>query len=81
MRAARSGAAPTLIGLAAGVPLALLGGRILRDQLYGIEPMDAATIIGVAGFMATMTLVASLTPAIRAARIDPVAVLRHEADA
>jgi putative ABC transport system permease protein len=73
MKAARSGAAPTLIGVAAGVPLALMGGRILRDQLYGVEPMDWATILAVAG------LVAALTPAIRATRIDPVAVLKHEA--
>jgi putative ABC transport system permease protein len=79
MKAARSGAAPTLIGVAAGVPLALMGGRILRDQLYGVEPMDWATILAVAGFMAAITLVAALTPAIRATRIDPVAVLKHEA--
>jgi putative ABC transport system permease protein len=78
MRAARTGAAPTLIGVAAGVPLALAGGRILRDQLYGIEPMDWVTILALAGFMAAITLVAALTPAVRATRIDPVSVLKHE---
>ena len=38
MRAAGSGATPTLIGITAGVPLALAAGRILRDQLYRIAP-------------------------------------------
>lgn len=76
MRAARSGAAPTLLGVAAGVPLALLAGRLLSDQLYGVEPMDGVTILAVAGFMTIVTLVAALTPALRATRIDPVAVLK-----
>ena len=49
MRAAGSGAMPTLFGIAAGVPLALAGGRVLRDQLYGIAPTDWPTILAVAG--------------------------------
>jgi putative ABC transport system permease protein len=80
-QAASSGAGPTLIGLAAGIPLALLAGRLLRDQLYGVTPMDVATLVAVAGFMAAVTLVAAVTPAIRATRIDPVVVLKHEAGA
>lgn len=55
VRAAGCGLTPTLLGLAAGVPLALSGGRIVREQLYGIGP------------------------AVRATRIDPVLVLKHEA--
>jgi putative ABC transport system permease protein len=81
LRAAGSGAGPTLVGLAAGVPLALMAGRILRDQLYGVTPMDVATLVGVGGFMATVTLAAAIMPAIRATRIDPVVVLKHEAGA
>ena len=45
MRAAGCGATPTLIGLAAGVPLALAAGRMLRDQLYGIAPTDWSTMV------------------------------------
>jgi ABC-type antimicrobial peptide transport system permease subunit len=76
VRATSFGANPTLVGLAAGVPLALAAGRLLREQLYGIEPTDWPTILAVGGFMATVTLVAALAPALRAMRIDPAAVLK-----
>jgi putative ABC transport system permease protein len=81
LRAAGSGAMPTLLGLVAGVPLALASGRILRGQLYGIGPTDWPTIVLVGGFMSAVTLAAALWPAVQAMRIDPVFVLRHEADA
>ena len=77
--AARSGAVPTLLGLAAGVPLALAAGRVVRDQLYGISPSDWPTILAVAGFMMVVTVAAALAPAVRATRIDPVVVLKHDA--
>lgn len=76
-RATGYGATPTLIGLAAGVPLALVGGSLLREQLYGIEPTDWQTILAVGGFMAAVTLVAALIPGLRAMRIDPGAILKQ----
>ena len=79
MRAARCGATPTLVGLGAGIPLALAAGRAVREQLYGIEPSDWPTILAVAGFMAAVTVVAAVAPAVKATRIDPVVVLRHDA--
>lgn len=79
LRAARSGAAPTLCGLAAGVPLALAAGRVVREQLYGIGPADWPTILAVAGFMTFVAVAAAVAPAVRATRIDPVEVLRHDA--
>jgi predicted permease len=81
VRAARCGAAPTLIGLAAGVPLALAAGRILRDQLYGIAPTDWSTVVLVAAFMGAVALAAAIGPAVQAMRIDPAVVLKLEADA
>ena len=80
MRAAGSGATPTLIGIAAGVPLALAAGRILRDQLW-IAPTDWSTIVLVAGLMAAVALAAAIGPAIQAMRLDPAVVLKHDADA
>jgi putative ABC transport system permease protein len=77
--AARSGAVPTLLGLAAGVPLALAAGRLVREQLYGISPSDVPTILAVAGFMTVITVVAAVAPALKATRIDPVVVLKHDA--
>ena len=79
VRAAGCGLTPTLLGLAAGVPLALAGGRIVREQLYGIEPADWPTILLVLGVMGAVALAAALGPAVRATRIDPVLVLKHEA--
>jgi putative ABC transport system permease protein len=81
MRAAGSGATPTLIGIAAGMPLALAAGRILRDQLYGIAPTDWSTIVLVAGLMAAVALAAAIGPAVQAMRLDPAVVLKHDADA
>ena len=79
VRAAGCGLTPTLLGLAAGVPLALAAGRIVRDQLYGVGPNDWQTILAVVGIMTAVALVAALAPAVRATRIDPVLVLKHEA--
>ena len=79
VRAAACGLTPTLLGLVAGVPLALAGGRILRDQLYSVEPSDWPTTLLVVGIMTTVAFAAALAPAVRATRIDPVLVLKHEA--
>ena len=81
VRAAGSGVTPTLIGLVAGVPLAMIAGRLLQNQLYGITPTDWSTIVLVAGFMAAVALAAALGPAVQAMRLDPAVVLKHEADA
>jgi hypothetical protein len=64
------------IGLAAGVPLALLAGRAVSSQLYGVQPysMFALGIATVALF--GVAVAACLIPARRAARVDPLAALR-----
>jgi putative ABC transport system permease protein len=80
VRAAGFGLTPTLVGLAAGVPLALAAGRIVREQLYGVQPDDWPTLLIVIGIMSAVALVAALAPAVRATRIDPVLVLKHEAE-
>jgi predicted permease len=77
-RAARQGVMPTLVGLAAGAPLALVAGRIVRQQLYGIAPTDWATLTLVALVMSLIAGAAAIVPAVRATRIDPVVTLRHD---
>lgn len=74
-RAATYGAAPTLIGLAVGIPLSIVGGRILSQQLYGVGPADVRVVVA---FMAVVTVTAAVVTAMRAMRIDPAAVLKHE---
>jgi putative ABC transport system permease protein len=78
LRAAQYGALPTFAGLLVGVPLALGAGRLLRQQLYGIEPADVGTLLIVCAIMSSVALAAALVPALRAARIDPASTLRHE---
>jgi predicted lysophospholipase L1 biosynthesis ABC-type transport system permease subunit len=78
VRAARYGAVPTILGFAAGVPLAVAAGRLLRQQLYGVQPTDWPTILLVAAFLSMVSLAAVFLPAMHATRVDPVSALRHE---
>ncbi len=78
VNATRYGTVPTLVGLAAGLPLAIAAGRLLRHQLYGVGPSDWVSMLLAAALMASAAIGAALVPALRAARIDPAATLRHD---
>ena len=66
------------IGLAVGIPAALGLSRLVRAQLYGIQPADAATMaMAVAGIACVATL-AGYLPGRRATRVDPMQALRWE---
>lgn len=67
----------TLIGLAIGIPAALLAGHYLQSQLYGIKGHDAATLAGACFVLALSALVASFIPARRASAIEPMRALRE----
>jgi predicted permease len=68
----------TAIGVAAGIPLAMLVGRALSTSLYGVKPLDSLTYaVAIAG-VTIVALVASATPASRAASVDPLKALRTE---
>ena len=62
----------------AGLGGAGLLGRALEAFLVGVEALDAATLLFVAVLLAGVALVASLVPARRAARVDPLDALRCE---
>jgi ABC-type antimicrobial peptide transport system permease subunit len=64
----------TVIGLVAAVPAS----RLVRSQLYGVQPTDPVTIIGVILVLALAAAVAAYVPARRATRVDPVVALRSE---
>ena len=67
-----------LIGAAAGVGIALAGGKVLASVVYGVTVTDTAAIAGgVAGFV-VIALVAILVATRGAARIDPMVALRAE---
>ena len=66
------------IGLAVGVPSALLLGRYVASQLYGIKPGDPKIAILTGLLLAVVSIVAGLIPARRASKIDPITALRYE---
>lgn len=67
-----------LTGLACGLPLSLLTDRLYRNLLFQVEPNDSAVLFGSFLLLSGVALAASYLPARRAARIDPVTVLRAE---
>ncbi len=68
----------TTIGLAIGIPLALLGSRYVRSLLFGVEPTDPIALAMGAGALLICALVAGFVPARRASRIDPMVAVRSE---
>jgi predicted permease len=68
----------TLIGCIAGLALSLASGRLIAGMLYGVSPVDLTTYIAVLVLILAVATAASLLPAWRAARVDPVQILRQE---
>jgi predicted permease len=68
----------TAVGVAAGLPLAMLLGRTLRSSLYGVKPFDAVSYLLAVTGLAVVALAASVLPAARAASVDPLTALRSE---
>lgn len=66
------------IGLGLGIPLALLAGKLMKDQLFGVRPWDPAMLAGATVLLALAALVASAVPARRAAGVEPMVALRNE---
>ena len=66
----------------AGVLVGLAGGwgasRLVANQLIGVGRLDVATWAAVILFLTLVALAASYAPAARAARVDPIQVLRQE---
>jgi predicted permease len=74
----RGATVQTVLGLAIGVPVALLCVRFVKAQLYEITNADAAVMAGSIIALAVAACIAGLIPARRAASIDPAKALRME---
>jgi putative ABC transport system permease protein len=66
------------IGVSAGIALALASTRLMGTLLYGVQPTDTLTFAAVMGVVALVAAAASLLPAFRATRVDPMVALRSE---
>jgi putative ABC transport system permease protein len=67
-----------LAGGSLGLAAAVAGGRLLESLLFTVRAGDPATHLATAGLLGLLAVAASLGPALRASRADPVAALRHE---
>jgi predicted permease len=74
----RQGLQSSGLGLLLAIPLIWLAGRALQSELYRVSTFDPLTIGTVAVVVALATLLATWWPARRAARADPMQVLRAE---
>jgi predicted permease len=70
------GMSPALVGVAAGTIAALASAKVMRTLVFGVSASDPLTLAGVGATLALVALMASLVPAYRASRLDPVKILR-----
>jgi putative ABC transport system permease protein len=67
-----------VIGLAVGLPVAMVASRWVESMLFGLKPSDPIAITAAVLLLATVAHVAAYVPALRASRVDPLVALRHE---
>lgn len=67
-----------LVGLGVGLVASFLGTRLIASLLYGVGASDALTYLAVIFLLGFCALIASLVPARRAMKVDPMIALRYE---
>ena len=67
-----------LVGVVAGGAAAVALGRFVENQLYSVQPLDIVSFAATGGIMILTAFIASLVPALRALRVDPISALRGE---
>jgi ABC-type antimicrobial peptide transport system permease subunit len=72
------GMKPTLAGIGIGLAAAAALGRIASSLIYGVSSRDLATFSAVTMLLIVVSFGASVIPAVRATRVDPLAILREE---
>lgn len=74
----RRGLFLALSGVATGLVLTLMATPLIAPLLYRVRPADPVSVLGTALFLSVVAILASLIPALRATRIDPIIALRQE---
>jgi predicted permease len=72
------GMSPALVGIAVGTIAAIAAAKVMETLVFGVSASDPLTLAAVGATLACVAFVASLVPAYRAVRFDPVTVLRAE---
>jgi len=72
------GLRPTLLGVLIGIAGAFTLARVMSNLIYGVKPTDPLTFVSVAFLLGVVALGASIIPAYRAAKVDPLVALRYE---
>jgi putative ABC transport system permease protein len=72
------GMKPAVVGLVIGVAGALALGRVLAKLVFGVKTTDPATFAAVSAILAAVAFCATVVPAWRATRVDPMRTLRDE---
>ena len=65
-------------GIAGGLAVSLASSRLIDTMLFGVAPIDPASLGFAVGTMAAVSAVAAWLPARRASRVDPMTALRYE---
>ena len=66
------------LGLVLGIAMAIPLGRYLESELYGVRALDPLAVGGASVMLLAAAVAASVVPAIRAVRQDPMNVLRSD---
>jgi predicted permease len=74
----RRGLALSLAGVGAGVAISVLAMRLISGMLFHTRPTDPVTFAATAALLVLVSVAASMLPALRAARLDPMKTLREQ---
>ena len=74
----RHGLTIAIIGIGVGFAGAAGLTRLMRSLIFGVEPVDAPTYAAVGVLLGVIAIIATLIPALRASRVDPIVSLRSE---
>lgn len=74
----KQGLTLTSIGIVVGLAGAFALNRLISSLLFGVQPTDTTTLVGVVATITLVAAVACLVPAWRASRTDPNVVLRDD---
>jgi len=72
------GLKPIILGVAIGLAAAVALSRVVASLIYGVRPTDPLTFSVVALLLIVVGVLASIIPAYRATRVEPIRILREE---